>query len=91
MDDLRQKAIDKGIPSPIPDVLTFHKTFIKDIERRGRVHELRMMGEFNVRSGKPFHNVAIAPKMLRRKRLPLLPPKARKGFRAWMRRLRKKS
>src|ERR1035437_1208710 len=41
MDGLRAKAIRLGIPCPKSDVLKFHKTFLGDMARRGRVHELR--------------------------------------------------
>lgn len=90
MDDLRAKACELGIPCPKPDVLTFHRAFLGDLARRGRMHELRFMGEYNFRTGKPFHNVKLAPKMLAKGRLPVLPPRRLKGFRGWMRRLVKK-
>ena len=87
MDDLRKKSIQQGISCPEPDVLTFHRAFIKAFAGRGRVHELRMMSEFNLRTGKPFHNIKLAPKMLLKKRLHVLPPKSLKGFKSWMRKL----
>ena len=87
MDDLRGKAFKQGIPCPKPGVLTFHRTFLNDLSRRGRLHELRMMSEYNMRTMNPFHNATLAPKMLLSGRLHLLPPKRLKGFRKWIKKL----
>lgn len=91
MDALRQEATEAGLPCPNPAVLRFHRTFIRDITRRGRIHELRMMGEYNLLSGDPFNNVHLAPKMLWRQRLKLLPPRAISGFRKWVQRFWEKT
>lgn len=87
MDALRSEALASGIACTKPAVLTFHRTFLRDVARRGRVHELRLMGEYNLRTGKPFHNIHLAPKMLLRKRLHILPPARRRGFRQWLKRI----
>jgi len=87
MDDLRRKAVEQGIECPIPEVLKFHQNFIKNFCRRGRVHELRMMGEYNLRIGKPFQNASLGPKMFLKGRLHLFPPKAIRGFKRWMKKL----
>ncbi len=87
MDDLRGRAFEQKISCPIPGVLTFHKTFLGDLVRRGRIHELRMMGEYNLRTMNPFHNITVAPKMLLSGRLHLFPPIRLKGFRKWIRKL----
>ena len=90
MDGLREKAVKTGVKCPEQDVLTFHRTFIGDIARRGRIHELRMMGEYNLRIGRPLNNAKLAPKMFLKRRLHLLPPKSLKGFRAWIRKIWKR-
>ena len=87
MDSLRKKAVQQGIPCSKPDVLTFHRTFINAFKGRGRVHELRMMCEFNIRTGKPFHNLKLAPSMFFKRRLHVFPPKSLKGFKSWMKKL----
>ena len=87
MDDLRREAVRQGVPCPKPEVLAFHRNFIRDFGRRGRVHELRMMGEYNLRMWRPFHNAALGPKMFFKGRLHLLPPRAVRGFRRWMRKV----
>ncbi len=90
MDELREKAVAQGIECAKKDVLTFHKSFIRDLSRRGRIHELRLMGEYNLLTGKPLKNAELAPKMLLSGRLKLLPPKAIKGFADWIKKLCKK-
>lgn len=90
MDGLREKAVAEGIPCPVPEALTFHKTFVQAIARRGRVHELEMMGAFNLRTKRPFHNASLGPKMFFKGRLHLLPPRAVRGFKRWMRKLWKR-
>jgi heterodisulfide reductase subunit C len=87
MDDLRENAVAQGLPCPVPEALVFHNTFLREIARRGRVHELRMMGEFNVRTKRPFHNASLGPKMFLKGRLHLFPPRAVRGFKRWMRKL----
>lgn len=87
MDELREQAIAQNIPCPRPEILKFHQTFLKDLARRGRIHELRMMGEYNLAIGKPLNNAALAPKMFLKGRLHLLPPRALRGFKNWMSKL----
>jgi heterodisulfide reductase subunit C len=90
MDEARAKAIQKGIKCPNPDVLTFHKCFIRDIGRRGRIHEMRMMAENNIRKGKPFADADLGRKMFFKGRLKILPPKSLRGFKRWMKGLWKR-
>lgn len=90
MDGLRNEAVEQGLPCPKPEVLQFHKAFVGDIARRGRVHELRMMGEYNLRTKRPFHNASLGPKMFLKGRLKLLPPKSLRGFKRWLRKLRER-
>lgn len=87
MDSLRQKAVAQGIPCPKPDVLKFHQTFLKDVGRRGRVHELRLVAEYNIKKGTPFHNASLGPQMFLKGRLHILPPKAVKNFKNWFKKL----
>lgn len=87
MDGLRAKAVKMGIPCPERGALRFHKTFLSDVARRGRLHELRLMGEYNLRCGRPFHNVDLAPRMLLRGRLRILPLRRIKGFKRWLKKV----
>jgi heterodisulfide reductase subunit C len=87
MDELRSEAIAQGIECPEPGVLIFHRNFLRDLSRRGRIHELRMMGEYNLRTGQPFHNAELGRRMFFKGRLHLLPPKSVRGFKRWLRKL----
>jgi len=84
MNDLKQKAIKRGIVSKKPEIYKFHQTFTRDIFRRGKVHELRFMGKYNFRLWKPFKNVFLASKMFLKKKLKILPPKTVKEFKEWI-------
>ncbi len=72
----------KGCPAP--RVLSFHRSFLRDLKRRGRVHELRVMGEHNLAIRQPLHNASLALRLLSRGRLRLAPPPHVKGFRRWV-------
>jgi len=91
MNKLKQMALDKGIEPKRKDVYKFHKTFANDILKRGKAHELRIMGEYNFRLRRPFKNVLLAPKMFLKNKLKIRPPKAVKGFRHWIKILLRKS
>ena len=87
MDALRAKAIAQGKKCPRPEVLAFHQNFIDNFKRRGRVHELSMMGTYNLRRGQPLKDAALGPKMFFKGKLRLLPPKKVRGFGRWMKKL----
>jgi len=91
MNHLKEKAIEQGIKPKRPEVYNFHKVFANDVFRRGRAHELRIMGEYNLKNMKPFQNAMLAPKMFFKNKLKILPPKAVKGFRSWMLKLMRKN
>ena len=83
-DELRARWASGSWECPAPEVLRFHKSFIRDLKRRGRVHELRVMGEYNLAIGDPLHNAPLALRMFMKGRLRLLPPRHVKGFRRWI-------
>ena len=84
IEQLRREAIEKG-PGATGGkaVVRFHEIFLKNLSKRGRINELGLMGKYQMATGRPFHNMKLAPKMLRTGRLRLLPGKAIKGFRDW--------
>jgi heterodisulfide reductase subunit C len=83
-DDLRAQWKSGSEECPTPEVLRFHDSFLRDLKRRGRVHELRVMGEYNLAIHEPLHNAPLALRMLLKGRLRLLPPRRVKGFRRWV-------
>ena len=77
MDVLRRMALAKGIKSPERDIPLFHSIFLSSLRRFGRIFELELMGMRNVRSGKLFKDVLLAPGIFLKGKLGLLPPRTR--------------
>ncbi len=88
MNDLKKKAVEQGYDCKRPEIYQFHKVFSDEVYRRGRVHELRIMGEYNLKIKAPFKNAELAPQMFMKNKLSLLPPKKIKGFKHWIRGIR---
>jgi heterodisulfide reductase subunit C len=73
MDALRRIAYAEGIQSPERDVPLFHRIFLGSVKQFGRVFEAGMIGSYNVFSGHYLKDVAMAPVMLLKGKLGLLP------------------
>lgn len=84
MNNLKEKAMEKGVKPKTPEVYKFHKVFANDVFRRGKAHEFRIMGEYNLYTKDPFKNVSLGPKMLLKHKLKILPPRPVKGFSKWV-------
>jgi heterodisulfide reductase subunit C len=87
MNSLKQKAIERGMEPSRPEIYKFHQVFAQDVYRRGKAHELWIMGEYNMRLRKPFKNVMLAPKMFLKNKLKIRPPKQVRGFKGWLKKL----
>jgi heterodisulfide reductase subunit B len=77
MDLLRIEAIKRGIKPAIPDVQKFHWVFMKFIKHLGRVPELLFVLVFKVLRGKPFADMGIGLRMLKKGKLKPWPHFAR--------------
>jgi heterodisulfide reductase subunit C len=82
MDALKEMAVSEGIRSPQPKTYAFHRAFLKDIKRRGRMFEGRLMQSYLLRSGELFRKIAdgtikeeinLGLNMYKKGRLPLRP------------------
>jgi len=51
MDCLKEMTIKAKIPCPQAQVLSMHETFLKNVQRHGRVHETSFLTEYLLRSG----------------------------------------
>jgi hypothetical protein len=78
MDALRRIAYAAGVKSPEGDVPLFHRIFLGSVRQFGRVFEAGMIGLYNLRSGHYLKDVFMAPKMLLKGKLSLLPSRHRK-------------
>jgi heterodisulfide reductase subunit C len=79
MDALRRIAYAEGIKSPEREVPLFHRIFLESVRLFGRIFEVAMMGFYNVFSGHLTKDVIMAPEMLLKGKLSLLPPRAKDG------------
>ena len=86
MDVLRQIQRESGMPAQEPKIPVFHKAFLNSIKKKGRVHELTMIQQYNQESGDLMEkvktgtwkdDVKLGMKMFFRGKLKILPPKCR--------------
>ncbi|MEN6520723.1 MAG: 4Fe-4S dicluster domain-containing protein [Armatimonadota bacterium] len=73
MDSCRELAMKEGIKCPEKSVEVFHKQFLTDVARNGRVYEVGMLGFYKVFSGNLFNDIPLGIKMFLRGKLSLLP------------------
>ncbi|RLB44205.1 MAG: heterodisulfide reductase [Deltaproteobacteria bacterium] len=82
MDFLKESAVRSGIQPPERKTLAFHESFLKEIEKRGRVFEGGLMQSYMLRSGELFskvkngsiwEDVKMGQRLFFKGRLPLLP------------------
>ena len=73
MNKLRILSAEKNIEPGSPEVLIFNRAFLNNIRQFGRLFEPTMIAEFNLKSGHLFQNFSIAPSMLFKGKLPLMP------------------
>ncbi len=85
MDALREASLARGMAAADRyPVVAFQKIFLENIRRNGRLAELELIGQFKMdvvfRSGRIpflFKDAALAPQLGKRKKLHLVPGKAR--------------
>jgi heterodisulfide reductase subunit C len=82
MDALKEMAVKEGVQIPEPKTYAFHKAFLDDVKKRGRVFEGKLMQSYLIRSGELYRKVgngsikeeiSLGFSMLKKGRLPLLP------------------
>jgi heterodisulfide reductase subunit C len=82
MDALKEMAIREGVQIPQPKTYAFHKAFLDDVRKRGRMFEGKMMQSYLINSGELFRKVAdgsikeevsLGWNMFKKGRLPLFP------------------
>jgi heterodisulfide reductase subunit C2 len=74
MDYVRTEALRQGLAHPRSrDILAFHRAFLDSIRTTGRLYEIGLVADYKLRSRHLLKDVALAPKMLVRGKLPILP------------------
>ena len=78
MDTLKVTAQEKGVESKLSSSVNFINAGLRSIKSAGRMYELGLMLEMNLKGGKPLRDADMGLKMLRSGRLRLIPERA--GF-----------
>lgn len=78
MDHLKQMVMAEGAPVEEKRILLFHRLFLNDVLKRGRVFEGGLMGRYMLKTSGPFspearQNAALGWQMFKRGRIKLLP------------------
>jgi heterodisulfide reductase subunit C len=74
MDVLRGEAVAKGLAHPkSKDILAFHRAFMDSVKATGRLYEIGLVADYKLRSRHFLKDVALAPKMFAKGKLPLFP------------------
>jgi heterodisulfide reductase subunit C len=81
MDTLREMALEEGVKVPEPGILAFHRAFLAQVKKRGRVFELGLMMRYKLSAGNLFQDAGAGSKLMSKGRFKLLP----KGVNGWRR------
>lgn len=73
MDALREIALSEGVALGEPDIWAFHREFLKQVTKRGRIYELEFMARYKLATGNLFQDAKMGMRMFRLGRLELLP------------------
>lgn len=82
MDALRQQALQQGVAHrDARRILAFHRAFLSQIRRNGRLYEVGMEAQYKLATGDLLQDVSLVPAMIAKGKLGLLPERI-KGHRA---------
>ncbi len=75
MDALRQESLARNVAHPAArkSIVSFHRSFLDMIRFTGKSYEIGMVADYKLRSGKLLQDLALAPQMLAKGKLPLFP------------------
>ena len=74
MDFLREKSLKEGKANPkARHIIAFHKSFLDSIKYTGRLYEIGLLVDYKARTLKILQDMVLAPKMLVRGKLNILP------------------
>jgi len=76
IDQLRAQALGhKGIAPETGSIRTFHRLFLNQIRRFGRIHEPSLIGSLKIRTRTFFKDLDLGLKLFKKGKLPLIPHK----------------
>lgn len=74
IDVLRSESLRRGAVNPrARDIVAFHKSFFDNVRLFGRMWEIGLIGEYNVRTRHFLQDILLAPSMLVKRKLSLWP------------------
>lgn len=74
MDFLREKSLEsKKVHPKAKNIIAFHKSFLKSIEKTGRLYEIGLVAGFKMRTFKIIQDMVLVPKMFFSGKLNLFP------------------
>jgi heterodisulfide reductase subunit C len=74
MDFLREKSLKEKKANPrAKEIIAFHKSFLDSIKYTGRLYEIGLFVDYKARTLKIFDDLALAPKMMKRGKLNIIP------------------
>ncbi|NNL76075.1 MAG: heterodisulfide reductase [Desulfobacterales bacterium] len=82
MDCLKEMAVQEGIPSPQPQISTLHATFLRNVQKWGRLYETTLVPAYLSQSGNLLekwkagtlrYEIQLGLKMFAKGRFPLFP------------------
>jgi heterodisulfide reductase subunit C len=78
MDFLREKSLQTGNANPrAKKIIAFHKSFLSSVKKNGRLYELGLITEYKSRVFDLMQDVTLAPEMIAKGKLHILPEKIR--------------
>ncbi|RPH73071.1 4Fe-4S dicluster domain-containing protein [bacterium] len=74
MDYLRQRALKEKKANPTArEIIAFHRSFLKSVERTGRLYELGLLADYKMHTLKIMQDMKLAPRMLASGKLNIIP------------------
>lgn len=73
LDPIRHQVLAKNIETSKSNVPIFHRAFMKNVKRFGRVHELSLVGDYKMKTKTFFADMKLGMDMFRKGRMRLFP------------------
>ena len=73
LDPIRHQVLAQKIETSASNVPVFHRAFMKNVKRFGRVHELSLVGDFKMKTKTFFTDMKLGMDMFRKGRMRLFP------------------
>jgi heterodisulfide reductase subunit B2 len=80
MDFIVSEAVERGIPAKVPEVALFNKVFLRDVKLLGRLFDLGLMAEVDLRNWSIVRDIPLALALLRKGAIHPIPEVRRVRF-----------